>query len=396
MPVSKRSKPILIRITTLPVSMKVLLKGQPYFMKNKGFEVILISSSGPEVESLEKQESCRHISIPLTRTINPFIDIYCIIKLWIIFLKIKPDIVHTHTPKAGLVGMWAALLAGVPVRLHTIAGLPWVEYNGFLRQLLILIERITVFAANKVFPNSLQQKQFLINRKIGVQKLKVLGNGSSNGIDLDYFQETDEIIKSGKQLKILEKVKTEAWVWIFIGRLVKEKGVGELIAAFQKYNLNYPDDKLWLLGSEEPLLDPLTDEQKKLIKEHENIREWGFVKDVRVHLSASEVLVFPSYREGFPNVPLQAAAMGCCLLLSDINGCNEIVEDGKTGLLMPVKDADILYEAMVFLRNNPQKTNSFRVSIKDVINTRYDQQKLWNIIFEEYKSWLQIKNRKLP
>lgn len=394
--VNQADKPVLVRITTLPVSMKVLLKGQMRFMQHQGFDVIMISADGPEVNQLVEQEKCRHIVIPLTRNISPVKDLISLLKLYKVLRKLKADIVHTHTPKAGLIGMWAAWFAGVPVRLHTIAGLPWMEYKGAMKKLLILMERLTCSAAHGVYPNSKHQYEFLRKAGIGKDKMKVLGKGSSNGIDTGYFSVSDDIEFESQKLRKSEQVGDEEWVWIFIGRIVKDKGIGEILDAFEKLQLLFPNDRLWLLGEEEPLLDPLTEEQIRRIHRNPNIRSWGFVKDVRMHLHASQVLVFPSYREGFPNVPMQAGAMGCSLILSDINGCNEIVEHGVNGLLVPVKDPAALYKAMFELRSDPEKADNFARAIGEKIRSSYNQSKLWKLILEEYTSWLKKKKRPLP
>ncbi len=389
---SENKKPVLVRITTLPVSMKVLLKGQPGFMQQNGFDVKLISSDGIEIESLKAQEKCEHFIVPLTRKINPLIDLVSMVKLFFLLKKIKPDIVHTHTPKAGLIGMWAAKLAGVPIRLHTIAGLPWMEYSGFMKKLLIAVEKLTASAAHAVYPNSKIQHQFLKANNIATNKMKVLGNGSSNGIDLTYFSKDASIQAVAKRLRVDEKVLDAAVIWIFAGRLVTHKGISELLFAFEKINKQFPDDRLWLLGEEEPLLDPLTPEQQKIIHQHPSIRSFGFVKDLRSHFAAANVLVFPSYREGFPNVPMQAGAMGCCLILSDINGCNEIVQHEKNGLLFRVKNENDLFEAMLRIRKNEVERKHFATAIQERVQD-FSQQKLWNFILDEYTMWLTKKNR---
>jgi glycosyltransferase involved in cell wall biosynthesis len=371
--------------------MKVLLKGQVRFMKQNGFETTMISSNGAEVPALKEQEGALHIIVPFTRSISPFKDLFCLIKLTRILKKLKPDIVHTHTPKAGLIGMWAAWLSRVPVRLHTIAGLPWMETKGLMKTLLKNVERLTAWPAQQVYPNSYVQQRYLQQEKIANGKLKVLGNGSSNGIDLHHFALSDSIKQEAAELRAAENVKPEDWIWIFIGRIVNDKGIRELLEAFQKIHAAFPGDRLWLLGTEEPELDPLDEYHKKILHEHPGIRAWGFINDVRPFLAASQVLAFPSYREGFPNVPLQAGLMGCALILSDINGCNEIVDNNKNGILIEPKNADALFAAMNDLRLNPATRTEYSRSISEKISGNYDQQKLWNTILAEYKSMLEKK-----
>ena len=380
--------PKLVRITTVPVSMMVLLKGQLKFMKQNGFDVTMISNEGPEIEQLTAQENCPHIAITLTRKITPFTDLISLIKLTLLLRKIKPDIVHTHTPKAGLIGMWAAKLAGVTIRLHTIAGLPWVESRGMIRRLLIAVEKLTAFAATNVFPNSFVQRDFLLQNEIAKNKMKVIGNGSSNGIDTDYFSTNLGIENQAKAIRIQERIHEEACVWIFVGRIVRDKGITELIDAFLEIQIQFPEDRLLLLGDQEPHLDPLDEKYVQLLTTHHAIISCGFQKDIRPYLAASQVLVFPSYREGFPNVPMQAGAMGCALILSDINGCNEIVNHGKDGWLVSVKNVSALTAAMMEARNNPIKTRLFAETIKEKIVTGYAQSYLWNCMLQEYQQLL--------
>ena len=210
------AKPKLVRITSLPVSMKVLLKGQMRFMKEQGFEVTMISSDGEEVKSLEDQEECPHIPVTLTRKISPFTDLRSLFILIRLFRKVKPQIVHTHTPKAGLLGMWAARLSGVPVRLHTIAGLPWVETKGAMRLLLKTVEKLTALPASKIYPNSIVQEAFLKKEGIARHKMKVLGSGSSNGINCNHFSIDDSIRKQAMQLRKEMQVQEDACIWIFV------------------------------------------------------------------------------------------------------------------------------------------------------------------------------------
>jgi glycosyltransferase involved in cell wall biosynthesis len=149
-----------------------------------------------------------------------------------------------------------------------------------------------------------------------------------------------------------------------------------------------------LLGEEEPELDPLDADHLHLLHDHPAVRTWGFQTDIRPFLAASQVLLFPSYREGFPNVPLQAGSMGCALILSNINGCNEIVQDGENGLLVPPKDTDALADAMFQLRNNEKLREQMAIAIEQKIKTAYDQHKLWQTLLATYKGWLLTKTKR--
>jgi len=380
--------PKLVRITTVPISLLVLLKGQMKHMSEHGFEVTMISSPGEEVPKLLEQEKCAHIPMMLTRKITPFQDVKSLIQLTRVLKKIKPDIVHTHTPKAGLIGMWAAKLAGVPIRLHTIAGLPWVESSGIMRKVLIFVEKLTAFAANAIFPNSFVQKEFMESLNIANGKMKGLGKGSSNGINTDHFSINDGIQQAAMQLQSQAKLSSTGWVWIFVGRIVKDKGIAELLEAFTELSQHFPEDQLWMVGAPEPDLDPLEEKHQLMLNNHPQIKCWGFQQDIRPYLAAAKVLTFPSYREGFPNVPLQAGSMGCMLLLSDINGCNEIVENGIDGKLVPIKNSSLLLNAMMETRSNPDETNTFAKKIQQKIIDNYNQNTLWQIMLKEYETRL--------
>lgn len=386
--------PKLVRITTVPVSLQLLLKGQMRFMKENGFDVTMISSEGTEVSSLVEQEQCRHRVVNMTRKITPVKDLIALIRLTMLLRKIRPDIVHTHTPKAGLLGMWAAWFAGVPVRLHTIAGLPWVETKGWKRKLLKTVEQLTAMPANAIFPNSFVQREFMEREGIASGKLKVLGAGSSNGINSTHYSRTPEMMMQATNLKKQSGANENTFIWIFVGRMVKDKGIGELLDAFTNILQQYPEDQLWLLGNEEPELDPLNEQQLHILHHHPQVKWWGFQKDIRPYLAASKVLVFPSYREGFPNVPLQAACMDLALILSDINGCNEIVQSGKDGILVPVKDASALFQAMLQLRSDEKLLEQFSKTINEKIKTGYDQTNLWNIILREYQNRINVIPKK--
>lgn len=383
----------LIRVTTVPISLKVLLKGQLKFMSQNGFEMIGISSSGDELEEVNRDENISTIAVNMTRTISPFQDLISVWKLYKIFRKEKPTIVHTHTPKAGIVGMLAARLARVPIRLHTVAGMPLMEAVGFKRKVLDFVERMTYRCATKVYPNSKGLYEFIIKNSFTDQsKLKVIANGSSNGIDTAFFS------REAMDKNYLENLKADLgilesdFVFIFVGRLVGDKGINELVASFDR--LKSSKNKLLLVGPLESELDPLQPHTLQLIQSHPNIISVGFQKDVRPYFAISNALVFPSYREGFPNVVMQAGAMELPCIVSDINGCNEIIIDGENGIIVPVKNQQALYLAMTRLIENPELYKSLQSKSRGMITSRFEQKVLWEALFEEYKRLLKEKGLK--
>ncbi|MGV0922715.1 glycosyltransferase family 4 protein [Empedobacter tilapiae] len=390
----------LIRITTIPLSLKVLLKGQLKFMSNH-FEVIGISSSDKELEEVKNDEGIAVIPIEMSRKITPVQDIKSLIKTYKYLKKEQPQIVHSHTPKAGIVGMLAAKLAGVPIRLHTVAGLPLMEAVGVKRKVLDFVEKLTYSSATKVYPNSKGLYDFILqNSYTSADKLKVIGEGSSNGIDTSFFSRQQISEENQTQLKQDLKINENDFVFIFVGRLVGDKGINELVKAFQKLgNRNQESEtlissskslvsskvpKLLLVGPLESELDPLQDETLKEIEINPAILTVGFQKDVRPYFAISNALVFPSYREGFPNVVMQAGAMELPSIVSDINGCNEIIIEGRNGTIIPVKSSDVILIAMQKMIDDKDFYHELKKNARPMIQARYEQSVVWNALLEEY------------
>jgi glycosyltransferase involved in cell wall biosynthesis len=387
--------PLLIRISTVPLSLHKLLKGQMRYMQENGFLVHLVSSPGPEITAVMRSEGCGLTSIAMTRSITPFQDFLSMIRLWFLFFKMKPAIIHTHTPKAGLLGMLAASLAGVPIKLHTIAGLPWMESKGVKKNLLKQVERLTISLSTRVHVNSQHLLNFMRFEGLdpNPSKLKIIGNGSSNGIDTDYYSRANVSFEQIEEIRKVAKPGSNAFVWLFVGRLVGDKGIFELIEAFLHVQAQHPEDQLWLVGPFENK-DRLKSSILNTINNNKNIINWGYCDDVRPFFAAADVLVFPSYREGFPNVPMQAAAMECPMILSDINGCNEIVEHNVNGMLVPVKNPDALTDAMLLMRNNPDLRKYFADNSLAIIKKKYSNQAIWTLLEAEYKELIASQKNK--
>ena len=387
----------LIRITTVPISLENLLEGQLNFMQQE-YEVIAVSSDAENLDKLGKELGVRTYPIAMTREITPGKDIGSLWSLYRFLKKEKPLIVHTHTPKAGIVGMMAAKLAGVPLRLHTLAGLPLLEAKGGRRKLLEMVEKMTFACATKVYPNSVRINEYVIKEGFAPEsKFKVLGKGSSNGIDTEFF---DPMLFNDVQNEALRKrlhISKSDFVFVFVGRLVRDKGINELVEAFERLNHPHPQTKLILVGFFEQELDPLKPMNSKLIKEMNSIIEVGYQDDVRPFLAVSDVLAFPSYREGFPNVVLQAGAMGLPSIVSNINGCNEIVTEGVNGTIIPPKQTDALFEAMERMVLDKEWKNSLAENSRKTIRENYERRDMWNILLQEYKTLeKQLKDKKLP
>lgn len=366
------------------------MDGQTTFIRNNGFQVYTASGSGAGQVAKD-----HHTFLPLSRELSPLQDIKA---LWVTYRylrKLKPAIVHTHTPKAGLIGMLAAWLARVPIRLHTVAGLPEMEASGVLKGVLRFTERLTSACAINVYPNSKGLLAYMQQQRLAPPaKLKVIAAGSSNGIDTAHFQSTPSLEKAASAIRDKYSVPKEALVFIFIGRLDNHKGIRELCQAFEQ--LNDENSWLFLVGPVEKARGGLDPDALLALQEHRKVVIPGFQEDVRSWLLAADVLVFPSYREGFPNVPLQAAAMGLPSIATDINGCNEIIETGVNGLLIPKKDATALQRAMQWMIDHPEERKKMGEAARPRIVELYDRQKIWKALEAEYHFWLRQKGLPIP
>lgn len=377
----------LIRITTVPSSLRTLLKGQHRFM-NKHYEVIGIAADGDPLKEVIQNEGIKTHAVEMTRTITPIKDLKAVFQLYKFFKKEQPFIVHTHTPKAGTVGMLAAKLAGVPHRLHTIAGLPLLEITGNKRKLLNIVEKFTYKCSTLVLPNSFGLERIILEEKFTTsKKVKVIGNGSSNGIDTKHYDTALVSEVKQQELKNELEITNNDIVFIFIGRIVKDKGINELVSAFNSLSKRHLNAKLLLVGSRENHLDPLSPETEQIIKDNNQIIATGVQKDIRPYVSISHVLAFPSYREGFPNVVLQASCMELPCIVSNINGCNEIIEHDVNGLIVPVKNDSALEAAMQFMIDNPEKRIAMIKNSRSRIIERYKQEFVWNEILKLYKTF---------
>ncbi len=377
--------PKLVRITTIPLSLEKLLEGQLTFM-NEHYEVIAVAAEEERLNKYGKENKVRTFWVEMTREITPVKDLKAVMRLYFFLRKERPVIVHTHTPKAGIVGMLAAKMAGVPIRLHTVAGMPLMETTGTKRKILNTVEKFTYQLATKVYPNSHGLQKVILNEGFASEdKLKVLGKGSSNGIDTNYFDPGMFSEEDRKEKRAKLGIAQEDLVFIFVGRLVKEKGINELVAAFSKLNELRPQTSLLLVGPYEQDLDPLLPQTMKIIQNHQKIFTTGFQQDVRPYFAISDVLTFPSYREGFPNVVMQAGAMGIPSIVTDINGCNEIIQQEVNGLIIPVKDEDLLYEAMEELSKDKELRTKLASGSRSVITDNYEREYFWNSLLIEYQ-----------
>lgn len=369
------------------MALRYLLPGQMHFMANNGFDVLMISADGKELAEVIKNEQCRHMIVPMTRKITPLQDLKCLYRLVKIFRKERPDIVHSHTPKAGLLGMLAAKICGVKVRIHTVAGLPLMVEKGFKYQLLKYIEKLTYAAAGQVWPNSRSLMQFIVEHKLcKTGKLKIIAKGSTNGIQLERFSPEKLDPKIIEEIKVQINFSQQNRYLLCIGRLVVDKGITELVHVFTQLQKNNDDLVLILVGEYENTLDPLPEDTLNEINVNPSIIHIDWTTQVEYYMSLAGFFVFPSHREGFPNVLLQAGAMGLPVICSHITGNIDIVTNNETGLIFDSGNEQQMLKLLQYALLHPQYMQSMAKKLQQDIRENYPRENIWKNMLEAYKS----------
>ena len=375
----------LIRITTVPMSLMYLLPGQMNFMKEHGYDVLMISADGKEREAVMEAEKCRHIVVPMTRKITPLQDLKCLFQLIKIFRKEKPDIVHSHTPKAGLLGMIAARICGVKARVHTVAGLPMMVEKGAKYKLLKWVEKITYAAANHVWPNSHSLLEFISKNKMTHPgKLSMIAKGSTNGINTDRFNENNIIPERLQAIKENIQYDASNTYLLCMGRLVKDKGIVELINVFKVLNQSSPSLKLILVGDFESSLDPLPEQTVAEIKNNGSIIHIHWTTEVEYYMHLADNFIFPSHREGFPNVLLQAGAMKLPIICSRIPGNIDIVKENETGLIFEPGNESQIQSLILQAISQKEKMMGMAAKLKQTIFSEYQRSYIWQQLLHRY------------
>ena len=364
----------IIRVTTADISLNSLLKGQLMFL-NQYFEVIGVAKNTGVLKEVSEREGIRVVDAPLERPISLVKDIKGLWFLCRLFRKEKPWCVHANTPKGSLLAMIAAWIARVPHRVYMVTGLRYQGAHGMLRTILKTMERLSCLFATNVIPEGQGVLHALHEDNITKKPLRVIWNGNINGIDTEYFKPTQSFTER----------KNDTFTFVFIGRIVRDKGIHELTECIRKLNCN-----LILVGSFEDG-DPVDEDDKKFLLTSEKVKFVGWQTDVRPYLEQADALVFPSYREGFPNVPMQAGAMGLPCIVTNINGCNEIIKDGLNGKIIaaPLKEGTKMMEqsllnTMQWFINHREEAKRMGNNARPMIQERYEQRYVWTALKEYY------------
>jgi glycosyltransferase involved in cell wall biosynthesis len=359
-------------------------------MKKAGFEVIMVSADGEELEDVLQYENCPHHIVPMTRKITPVADSQSLWKLYRFLKKEKPDIVHSHTPKAGLMAMLAAKFAGVKIRVHTIAGLRFMTATGFTWKILIWMEKITAGAATHVWPNSMSLLKYIQeNKLVKTNKLEVIGKGSSNGIDLTRFSKNALSPEGIQKAKLAISYDASLIYFLSVGRIVKDKGISELAKSFASLYKENDKLRLVLVGTFEEKLDPLDEDVMQLIKTHPGIILAGWHDEVEYFMCIADIFVHPSYREGFPNVVLQAGAMECPVVCSRIEGNIDIVDENINGLIFTAKDEKDLCQKLRQAITEPAAMKERAALLRKKIEENFDRTFVQEQLRKKYEFLLQ-------
>lgn len=369
----------IIRAVTIPMSLgfcrELMIK-----MRGMGYDMVALSSSGWELDELRDVDRFRTIVVEMERHISPLKDLKSLVHLIKVFRKEKPNVVHSMTPKAGLLCMMAGWLAGVPVRIHTFTGLVWPTSSGIKRQILKITDRITCACATHVIPEGQGVLNDLSNGGITRKPMKVLGYGNVRGIDLEVFDPSK--VSMGRD--------DDRFTFLFVGRIVRDKGINELVDAFVALHDEHPETRLVLVGPFEDNVDPVNENTRRMIEQHEAI-EWVGAKygdDLLRSYASVDCLVMPSYREGFPNTVIEAGAMGLPSIVTDINGSREIIEEGQNGLIVPPRDMISLCTAMKRMVEDEVLREQFKRNARTMVASRFEKNFVQQCLIDYYKEIL--------
>lgn len=371
----------IIRASTIPGSLNNFCRGMLSEL-NENYEVVAVSSPGPALIELAEREGVRTITVPMERHISPWKDLVSLIRMVRVFRIERPQMVHSMTPKAGLICMVAGWLTRVPLRVHTFTGLIWPTSTGLKRKILKFTDRLTCACATHVIPEGEGVKNDLINGGITKRPLRVLGYGSCKGIDLGYFQMSEKLRVKSDKLR-----KPDIFTFLYVGRIVRDKGINELVEAFVRLHRECPNTQLWLVGRLEDNLDPIKLSTKAMIQDANNgIESVGpkYGEELLAYYTAADCFVMPSYREGFPNTVLEAGAMGLASIVTDINGSREIIVDGENGMIVPPQNEERLYQAMKVMLTSQADREKLAGKARKMIADRFEQSFVRKCLYEYY------------
>lgn len=363
-----KSKMKVMRAATVPMSLETFLSGTLEALKER-YDVVLLSSPGESLTRLGERSGVRVVAVPMERHMAPLKDLAALLRLIVVMVKERPHMVHSMTPKAGLLCMLAAWVARVPRRVHTFTGLVWPTATGLTRRILMLTDWLTCACATHVVPEGVGVMNDL-QRHITSKPMRVLGHGNVRGVDMEWWSRRPVVDAKAAGLR-----REGVFTFLYVGRIVGDKGINELVEAFAELRSRHDGVRLVLVGRWENDLDPVRSETREMMDGCGDIVVPGaqFGDDLVAWYAASDCFVLPSYREGFPNTVLEAGAMGLPSVVTDINGSREIVENGVNGMVVKPRDTAALLDAMERMLTDDAARARMAAAARPMVGSRFEQ-----------------------
>jgi glycosyltransferase involved in cell wall biosynthesis len=376
----------IVHVTTAPMAL-MFLRGQVGYMKARGLDVAAVSSPGEELDRFGHAQDVPVYAVSMPRRMTPIDDLRALVQLTRLLRELQPAVVHSHTPKGGLLGTLAGLFAGVPVRVYHMRGLPFMTRTGVERAILQLTERVSCLVANHVLCVSRSLRDVALDEHLcPPEKIEVLAGGSGNGVDAaERFSPLRVGAEERRATRARFGIPDDAVVIGFVGRLVRDKGIVELMVAFQRLAARFPEVHLLVVGGVEEQRDPIPAEAEAQLRGGDRVHWAGFDWDAPPLYAAMDVVALPTYREGFPNVPLEAAAMGLPVVATRIPGCIDAVAEGQTGLLVPPGDAAALEEALARYLADPALRRTHGDAGRARVQMSFRQEVIWDALYRRYR-----------
>ena len=381
-------KHTVFRVITIPAYINLILRGQMKFLGQYYAMIGVSDDEGFHFQQISPREGIPMVAIPFRRVINVFQDLHCLISLIRLFIKYQPSIVHTETPKSGLIGMIAARICGVPIRIHSIVGIPLYQLESGLKgRILGWMEEITVRCSTIVVPNSesLFKEIGEFSYIKGKNKLQFFGYGSTNGVDLQRFVPNAELRRTMREQW---GISEEQLVLGYVGRIARDKGSREMLDAFRALKDKYPSLVLLVVGLPETEYGELGPGFIEELRNTEGVVLAGRQPEVAPYFTMMDMLVHPTYREGLPNALLEASATELPIVSTDIPGCNEVVENGVSGILVTPRSTVELRDAIEMLVLDSEKRRTMGKAGRERVKQRYEQSMVW-------KYWKELYDRSL-
>ena len=379
--------PLLVHIATVPDSL-VFLSGQPAYMRERGIDTVVITSPGPALDAFGAREGVRTFAVPMSRAITPRADAVALARLTRHLRALRPDIVHAHTPKGGLLGTTAAFLARVPSRIYHMRGLRFAAMPpGPKRTLLVNAERASCALATRVLCVSHSLRRVALDEHLTpAAKIAALGSGSGQGVDATgRFNPANLPPNTRAEVRAALAIPADALVLGFVGRLVRDKGVGELVGAWRRLREQFLGAHLLVVGPFEAE-DPISPDDRAALEQDPRVHLVGFRRDTERYYAAMDLVTLPSYREGFPNVPLEAASMGLPVVSTRVPGCIDAVEDGVTGTLVPAQDTGALHDALQWYIESPERRTSHGDAGRRRVLLDFRRELVWERVAAVYRT----------